>query len=557
LQVQSVAINEMRQKQQLSTGLISLALWQNATVMKTILLSLALGISLILPAQHQNIQLPNSGSPYSVDEPVIFINPKNTDEVIAGSNINNVYVSNDGGYTWAAKVLVSQAYGVWGDPVTIIDTAGHYYFFHLSNPPGGHWIDRIVSQKSTDKGMTWSDGNYMGLNGTKAQDKEWAVVDRTNNNIYVTWTQFDSYGSSDPDCKSIIRFSKSTDGGASWSEAEKINQVDGDCVDSDETVEGAVPAVGPAGEIYVAWAGPAGLVFNRSRDQGETWLEEEIFVNEMPGGWDYSIPGIMRCNGLPVTVCDLSNGPHHGTIYINWTDQRNGLDDTDVWLAKSTDGGDSWSEPVRVNDDPPGSQQFFTWMAVDQVTGYLWFVYYDRREYSNNLTDVYMAVSTDGGENFINFKVNEEAFLPQTNIFFGDYNNVSAHNNVVRSIWTRMHNGQKSIWTAIVDVEEVLTPTYLAEKERMPLASLQPNYPNPFVSTTSIAFKLYQPSVVSIRVYDIFGKEVAVFLHQEFRAAGKYVEHFDASVHNLPAGVYYFALITNGMSFKQKMTLLH
>ncbi len=120
-----------------------------------------------------------------------------------------------------------------------------------------------------------------------------------------------------------------------------------------------------------------------------------------------------------------------------------------------------------------------------------------------------------------------------------------------------MQSGQKSIWTAIVDVDEVITPTYLYEMNRMPLASLQPNYPNPFISTTSIAFRIYQSSTVSIKVYDIFGKEVATFLNQEFREAGKYVEHFDASAHNLAAGVYYFTLITNGMSLKQKMTLLH
>ncbi|MEZ5146518.1 MAG: sialidase family protein [Bacteroidales bacterium] len=67
---------------------------------------------------------------------------------------------------------------------------------------------------------------------------------------------------------------------------------------------------------------------------------------------------INRCNGLPITVCDLSGGPNNGTIYINWSDQSNGEDDTDVWVVKSTDGGDTWSEPMRVNDDPPGKQQF-------------------------------------------------------------------------------------------------------------------------------------------------------------------------------------------------------
>ena len=399
-------------------------------------------------AQHQNIIISSSNSP---EEPTIFINPKNTDQIIAGANINNLYNSYDGGYTWTVSTLTSITNGVWGDPVTIVDTAQNYYFFHLSWPSSGNWIDRIVCQKSTDFGQTWNDGSYMGLNGTKAQDKEWAVVDRTNNNIYVTWTQFDDYGSSNPEHISIIRFSKSTDEGETWSDALKINEVDGDCIDSDNTVEGAVPAVGPNGEIYVSWAGPAGLVFDRSLDQGETWLVEDIFIDEFLGGWNFNIPGISRCNGMPITVCDLSEGPNHGTIYINWSDQRNGTDDTDVWLVKSTDGGDTWTESLRVNDDPPGKQQFFTWMSIDQVTGYLWFVWYDRRNYTDNNTDVFMAVSRDGGESFFNFKISESPFIPTSGIFFGDYNNISAHNNVIRPMWTRLHQGQLSVWTAIVD----------------------------------------------------------------------------------------------------------
>jgi len=371
---------------------------------------LLLFVSVVVNAQHENILISTNNNP---NEPAIAINLKNTDQLYAGANINNYYYSTDAGYTWTKGVLTSAQYGVWGDPVLICDTAGAFYFFHLSNPQSGNWIDRIVCQKVDYPGGTWTDGTYMGLDGTKAQDKEWAAVDWKNNNIYVTWTQFDQYGSSNPNHFSDIMFSRSTDGGMTWSPALRINEVSGDCIDSDNTTEGAVPCVGPNGEIYVAWAGPVGLVFDRSLDQGDTWLDNDIFVSDIPGGWDYSIPGIYRANGLPVTTCDTSGGPYHGTIYINWTDQRNGTDDTDVWLVKSTDGGNTWSQPLRVNDDPPGKQQFFTWMTIDQTNGYLYFVFYDRRNYDDRNTDVYMARSTDGGETFTNFLVSEEPFWPE------------------------------------------------------------------------------------------------------------------------------------------------
>ncbi|MBN3034716.1 MAG: T9SS type A sorting domain-containing protein [Bacteroidales bacterium] len=502
-------------------------------------------------AQHQNVMISSSSQP---EEPSIFVNPKNTDHLVGGANINNVYFSLDGGFTWNKSTLYSQQYGVWGDPCTIIDTAGNCYFFHLSNPPSGSWIDRIVCQKSTDGGQTWDDGTYMGLNGTKAQDKEWGVVDRSNNNIYVTWTQFDDYGSGNPNDSSIIRFAKSVDGGMTWSEAVRINKVAGDCIDSDNTVEGAVPAVGPNGEIYVAWAGPEGLVFDRSLDQGETWLDEDIFVTDFPGGWDYSIPGIYRCNGLPITECDLSGGAHHGTIYINWTDQRNGTDDTDVWLVRSTDGGDTWSEPMRVNDDPPGRQQFFTWMDVDQVTGFLWFVFYDRRDYTDNNTDVYLAVSIDGGDTFINFKVSESPFLPNAWVFFGDYNCISAYNNVVRPIWTRLEGGDLSVWTAIVDPFAVIISGEAAPPA-IPLSTLEQNYPNPFQDNTYFSFKLNEPSVVSLHVFDMMGRLVATVIDGIRMAPGRYIERFDASSRYLSPGVYYFSLVTNGLAQKRKMLL--
>lgn len=521
---------------------------------KNIYLLAMVFLPVFLSAQHTNILIDDNQFGYKPCEPSIIINPKNTDHMVAGAIINRYYYSTDGGENWSIGFLESP-WGVWGDPSVVVDTAGAYYYFHLANPPVGvgSWIDRIISQKLDQPGGSWEQKTFMGLNGTKAQDKEWPVIDRSNNNIYVTWTQFDDYASYSPDDYSNIHFSKSTDAGQTWSEAMQINEVSGNCVDSDNTVEGAVPAVGPNGEIYVAWVGPAGLVFDRSLDEGETWLEEDIFITDVPGGWDYDIPGISRCNGLPITKCDLSGGEHHGTIYVNWSDQRNGVDDTDVWLVKSTNGGDTWTEPIRVNDDPPGSQQFFTWMDVDQATGYLWFVWYDRRNYDDNNTDVYMAVSRDGGETFHNFKVSESPFYPETgfNIFFGDYNNVSAFNNVIRPIWTRQDAGELSVWTALVD------PYIVGFEENIPsLLSLEQNYPNPFKVSTKIAYKIMEPGDVSLSIYNLHGEKVVQLFENKYHFRGKFIESFNPADHGLPAGVYFFRLSTKNEVLKRTMVFV-
>jgi len=143
------------------------------------------------------------------------VNPVNTNEVVAGTVMDDYFYSYDGGFSWNSGKL-SSPYGVYGDPAIVIDGDGNYYYFHLADPYDGNWIDRIVCQKSEDAGVSWSSGSYMGLNGEKAQDKHWPVIDYSNNNIYVTWTQFDSYGSSSPSDFSNIHFSKSTDGGETW-----------------------------------------------------------------------------------------------------------------------------------------------------------------------------------------------------------------------------------------------------------------------------------------------------------------------------------------------------
>jgi len=515
---------------------------------KLIVLSVFLLTAINGYSQYPNILISNAFTP---EEPSIVINPLNPAIQLAGANLSGYYYSSDYGNTWTANYLTS-SYGIWGDPCVIVDTGGNFYYFHLSNPSGGHFIDRMVCQKSTDNGQNFDDGTYFGLNSPKQQDKEWAVVDPATNNIYSAWTQFDKYGSATSTDSSVILFSRSTDAAQTWSPPVRINRIAGDCRDSDNTVEGAVPAVGPNGEVYVSWAGPAGLMFTSSLDGGLSWPADNVYVSDIPGGWDYSIPGIYRCNGMPVTCCDLSNGAYRGTIYINWSDQRNGTTDTDIFLAKSTDGGLTWTAPKRVNNDPPGKQQFYTWMTVDQVTGILFFVFYDRRNYSDNRTDVYLATSHDGGESFQNFCISESPFMPTPTVFFGDYTGISACNNIVRPVWARLDNGQLSVMTALVDSADVL---HVPGSEPNLTMTLDQNYPNPAATSTYISFKLRPAADVSLKLFDLFGTLHATILDRKFLTAGKYVEELDLRGKNISSGVYVYQLITGEKVVSRKMVV--
>jgi len=412
--------------------------------------------------QVKNIVLDATGQGRAPAEPSIAINPTDINNIVAGAILDKVYVTKDGGVTWSTQQL-SSPYGVWGDPVIITDEKGNFYYFHLSDPTGENWsseeiLDRIVVQSSGDGGDTWDEGSYTGMNHPKDQDKPWADYSPALKRLLVSWTQFDKYNSADPNHKSNIHFSYSSNRGKKWSKPVRINQVSGDCLDDDLTTEGAVPVGGVNGEIYIAWAHGEKIYLDRSMDKGKTWLGNDIVVSDLPGGWSIDIPGVYRCNGMPVLMVDRSKLGLKGMLYVVWSDQRNGSDDTDIWITRSSNGGDRWTSAVRVNDDPAGKHQFLPWPVIDQVTGYIYVVYYDRRNYDDNNTDVFLAYSTDGGVTFKNKRISEKPFTPQKDKFLGDYINVAAHNGRIVPIWTHMEDGKTSILTAILSHSDLGLP---------------------------------------------------------------------------------------------------
>ncbi len=418
----------------------------------------------IVNAQYINVRV-SSTSSTDDNEVAIAINPANPLQMMGGANINKIYITTNGGINWTQKSLTSSTFGVWGDPSVIYDRMGNVYYGHLSYTPSpGYWIDRIVVQKSTNNGSTWNEGTGIGYNSPKEQDKEWLAIEHQNNqyrdNIYVSWTEFDNYGSTSSLDSSRILFSRSTDGGLTFSNPVKVSDRSGDCIDEDNTVEGAVTAIGPNGELYISWSGPLGIMFDKSTNGGVTW-GVDIFVSSQPGGWDYAVPGINRCNGLPVTACDTSHSPYRGNIYVNWSDQRNGTDNTDIFLSKSTDGGNTWSAPKKVNNDNTSRHQFFTWMAIDQKTGTLYFVFYDRRNTTASYTDVYLGISRDGGETFENHLISQSSFNPNAGTFFGDYTNIAAWDRIVRPIWMRGDGSNISAWTALIFDSSAVIPVEL------------------------------------------------------------------------------------------------
>ncbi len=502
-------------------------------------------------------------SPYlDAEEVTIAIDPTNPWRMVAGANLDYVFHSTDAGQTWTTDRMTS-TWGVWGDPVVEFDGLGNAYYVHLAfgGSGGANWLDRIVVQRSTDGGATWDSGTGVGLDPPKDQDKAWIRADRTQSPwsgaLYLAWTEFDALNSTSPQDSSVILFSHSYDHGGTWSAPVRVSDRAGNSVDSDSTMEGAVPAVGPQGHVYLAWAGLEVIWFDRSFDGGQTWGRDRVIATQ-PGGWDFSIPGIYRCNGMPVTACDVApSSPWYGRVYVMFSDQRHGPDNTDVFLMWSDDEGDTWSSLVRVNDDTARAHQFFPSMAVDPVTGVVYVLFYDRRRSAgaSDATDVYLATSTDGGATFTNVEISDSSFTPTAGVFFGDYTDIDAYAGIVRPIWMRMDNGDLTVWTAIVGAPTAVADAPARARERV---TLEAPVPNPFNPSTTVSFRLAEAADVELAVYDVRGARVRTLLRAHAPAGRSAVrwDGRDDAGRAVASGVYFARLRAGADTRTRRMVLL-
>ena len=190
-------------------------------------------------------------------------------------------------------------------------------------------------------------------------------------------------------------------------------------------------------------------------------------------------------------------------------------------------------------------------MDIDQTNGNLHFVFYDRRNHSDTNTDVYLAYSIDGGGTFVNQQISEEPFVPSSGVFFGDYTNITVHDNVVRPIWTRLQSGQLSIWTDVTPFEVLSSGNHNPQNENEAV-----QYPNPASNISYVSFKLHELSNVSIKLFDSQGKEVYTVLNNEQKDYGKYIYPINLDELNLDSGTYYCKLGVNGNSSTLKMIVI-
>lgn len=348
-----------------------------------------------------------------------------------GTKISAISYSNDGGRSWQQTHIDPLPGGRNLGSAVVAARANTFYYAGVGLNSNN--VALIIFSQSTDAGRTWSPPSTVNVPAVNflIQDKPWITVDNskaaTAGNIYISWTEIRASGSR-------IQLAASTDGGRTFPTISTLSPVDGSAV-----VQGSTIAIGPGGEVHVAWGDlrvkgirytqsvNAGVTFSRAI--GAATLESYELLGPL-------LNSHFSTNGLPQIAVDTSDGINRGTIYIVFSapSPDNRQDKANVFLVRSATRGVSFSLPQRINNDTGLTDQFMPSVAVatDGTVGIMW---YDRRNDTefNGLLDVYAAASTDGGVRFAaNRRITTGNWLLLTtpnnirNNYHGDYNQMSA-----------------------------------------------------------------------------------------------------------------------------------
>jgi len=398
---------------------------------------------------------------------------------------------------------------------------GRWYYAYLANGGAGGSDYDIYVRRSTDDGATW-ESPVDASGNTSFDDKPY--IDASNDHVLVGWADF---GFS----PAKIRTVSSSDGGITFTNNHvlAINSIGGN---------GACPVIGPEGNDYIFWRDSYhdSLWISTSTDQGANWTPDRgiVGMNPLPS----SFPPGYRIINIPSADAD----PLTGDLLVVWNDQFFG--DPDILAIRSTDMGQTWSEPVRVNDDLGSEDQFFPWVDFDD-NGIAHIVWYDKREDGYKI-DVYYARSLDGGFSFEpNVRVTTEAFTPilpwDVGVnFIGDYNAVTANGAFVYPCYQDSRAGEQDIYVALLpnhssDVDFSDPPAFTSSA-RLTAA------PMPFKNFTNLSLSGAIPQEeMIIEIINAGGRRLRSLPLKDSGSVSW--DGCDDHGRELPAGVYYARIL--------------
>jgi hypothetical protein len=361
----------------------------------------------------------------------VAVNPNNPNQIVAAANtwdemggacgtygLQAVFYSSDGGATWGYTCPPDgPAYGLncaalgggtfGSDPAVAWNSNNEVFLNHMLLCYNGSYHYAIVVARSADGGATWSAQGIVKNNWatTTLEDKNLYAIDNNAGSPffgrhYACW-----------DRSNNEKIAYSTDNGASWTEVDLPTAPSGG-IDL-----GCDIAVQKNGTVHVIWDSLAcGVVscsnertyYTRSTNGGVSW-SSPVLVSDpnLVGFSGANCPSAQddRCIGILGSIgVDNSGGACDGTLYVTYDDFPSGgnVNNSDIFVRRSTDGGNTWSAAVRVNDDGSGGRvQFHPYLVVDQSNGTPVVAWHDARNDSNNRAlDFFVSRSGNCGAGF-------------------------------------------------------------------------------------------------------------------------------------------------------------
>ena len=412
-------------------------------------------------------------------EPFVSVNPRDPNNWVAtwqqdrwsGGSANGLITATtvDGGATWTRTAIPFSrcAGGNAGnggdyqratDPWVTFAPDGAVFQMALASSGGSFTAgsaNAMLVSRSTDGGRTW--GPVSTLIRDESQffnDKNSITADPTDPRyVYAVWDRLGATGGGP------AMLARSTDGGATWEGARAIH----DPGQRSQTI-GNVVAVLPNGavvnvftQIDYAINAPARATLNAlvSVDKGGSWSGPFRIADALAVG--------ARDPDTGASIRDGANLPQvavapNGHLWVAWQDARfSGGEHDGIALARSSDGGQTWSAPAQVNSAP--SAQAFTPSVHVTANGTIGVTYYDLRsntaDASTLPTELILARSLDGTR-WTEHRVSPPFDLATAPVargyFLGDYQGLASADNVFVPVYVRTNSGDTTNRTDVFAV---------------------------------------------------------------------------------------------------------
>lgn len=486
----------------------------------------------------------------AANEPSIAVDPTNHDRMAIGWRQFDTIASNfreagyaysvNGGLTWTAGEIESGVFR--SDPVLAADAQGKFFYNSLNST--GSFNARVFP--STNGGATWGPSTF-----AYGGDKQWFTIDHTSGGTgygyqYQAWST-----ASNPTPPNT--FNRSIDGAASYQLPTSI---------PNSPVWGTLDVASDGTLYIVGTAGPGGPIYVARSTNAQNPMLTPTFTTvtaNLGGTIRTGAPNPAGLLGQLWIAVDRSNGPRSGWVYVLASVQTPN-DPMDVHLIRSTDGGQTWSAPVRVNDDPAGTRAF-QWFGTMSISpnGRLDAIWNDTRASADStVSALYYASSFDGG---VTWSANEQASptwnsslgWPNQNKI-GDYYHMVSDAGGADLAWAATFTGGEDVYYTRIQP----AATAVAGDPRLRIR-LHPNLPNPFASSTAIAFDMPpEGGRAKLEVFDTAGRRVATLVDGPV-GGGAQVARWngaDGTGRALESGIYLCRLEAGGFIGTRRLILL-